>query len=122
MLPTTSRLPASVLASARVAPVADASATGKSNIAAGTLETTFESTKVTRKKGTGRLTSTPCAARLVIAVAGRPVDESAWCTTNSPTKSTSSSQSTSPSLVCECMVRLMSKSPATPSATSSRGV
>ena len=44
MLPTTSRLPASVLARARIGPASGCVAAGSSSITAGTFETRFEST------------------------------------------------------------------------------
>ena len=59
MLPTISRLPASVLTSASSGPARSCRATGSSSITAGTFETMFDSTSVAANSGGGFCRSMP---------------------------------------------------------------
>src|SRR5439155_5953816 len=119
--PTTSRLPASVLTSASIGPENGCVAAGSSSITAGTLDTTFESTNVVAKSGAGCASGNPASARARTAAALKPVAAKAWFTTKSPMKRISSSQSTSPSILVECSLRLIIRMPAPIRAATSRG-
>ena len=78
MLPTRNKLPASVLASAKIGPANGCEAIGSKSMTAGTLETTLESSTVKANSHAGCVRSIPLAFTNAVICAKVPEAAKAW--------------------------------------------